>query len=146
MPQRTREVLSRDTFLQLVRLHDRLTGEFARLFKSEGLTQAQYNVLRILAGAPTGGVPCQYVGERLITRVPDVTRLLDRMVAQEWVSRERSDTDRRVVLVAITAQGRRLCAQLEEPVLELHRRQFGGLSRVQLQELLQGLGAALEAG
>ena len=144
MATRPKEILSRETFLALLRLHDRLNGTFSALFKEAGLTQAQYNVLRILNGAPKGGVSCQYVGERLLTRVPDVTRLIDRMVAAGLVSRERSTEDRRVVLIAITAQGRKLCASLDEPVMDLHRQQFTHMSKASLEALLLGLEEALE--
>ena len=143
MTVRTRELLSRDTLLNLLRLHDRLNAEFVDLFKGAGLTQAQYNVLRILSGAPKKGVPCQYVGEHLLTRVPDVTRLIDRMVSAELVRRDRSEEDRRVVLLRVTARGRRVCAGLTEPVMALHRGQFTHMSRKALAALNEGLEEAL---
>ena len=139
-------LLARDTYLALVRLHDRLEGEFAALFREAGLTGAQYNVLRILCGAPKAGASCQAIGDRLLTRVPDVTRLVDRMCAAGFVTRERSEDDRRVVLVRVTAKGRRQVRELEEPVLDLHRRQFDHLSAARLEDLLSGLEGALDRG
>ncbi|MEM8709889.1 MAG: MarR family transcriptional regulator, partial [Planctomycetota bacterium] len=71
MAKRTKDHVARDTYLALVRANEQLQGSASSLFKSRGLTQAQYNVLRILRGAGGDGLPCQAIGERLITRVPD---------------------------------------------------------------------------
>jgi DNA-binding MarR family transcriptional regulator len=139
MPASTKDLLARDTFLCLVRAHEKLTAEFAELFKARGLTLAQYNVLRILLGGPAEGASCQYVGERLLNRVPDVTRLLDRMQAAGLVRRARAEDDRRVVRVRITPKGRKLCESLAEPVLDLHRRQLAALSASELVALHDGL-------
>ena len=134
-----RDLLARDVYLNLVRVHERLTADFAELFRGAGLTFAQYNVLRILLGGPKEGAPCQYIGERLLNRVPDVTRLLDRMQAAGLLSRSRGAEDRRVVLVRISAKGARLCRGLEHPVMDLHRRQLAGLSARSLAALNEGL-------
>lgn len=141
MPTRNRTDLARDAFLNLARVHDRLSAEFAALFRAEGLTMPQFNVLRILLGGPREGAPCQYVGERLLTRVPDVTRLIDRMEAAGLVRRSRAEEDRRVVLVHATAKGRTTCEGLAAPVRKLHRKQF---EHVSLQTL-EALDGALEA-
>ena len=131
---RTRSELSRDAFLAVVRVQDRLAGDFQRLFKAQGLTQAQLNVLRILIGAKQP-IPCQLVGERLIQRVPDVTRLLDRMEKVGLVQRSRSAADRRVVLVTMTPEGRRRSNRLAAPTLALHEKQMQGLSASELRQL-----------
>jgi DNA-binding MarR family transcriptional regulator len=143
MATRPKDLLARDVYLNLVRLHERLDGGFAELFRRAGLSGAQYNVLRILRGAPRAGAPCQYIGERLLTRVPDVTRLLDRLGAAGLVTRRRSDEDRRVVLARLTAAGRELLARLDAPVAELHRRQLAGLSLKDLAALNRALEQAL---
>lgn len=143
MASATRLESSRDVYLNLVRLQDRLGAEFTALFREHGLTQAQYNVLRILIGAPTEGGSCQYVGERLVTRVPDVTRLIDRMVSAGLVQRSRSEVDRRVVLIRPTAKGRRLCDRLTEPVGDLHTRQMAHMPVKELAALNAALEAAL---
>ena len=130
---------ARDTYLNLLRVHEKLFGEFSALFREHGLTHAQFNVLRILLGAPAGGVPCQYISERLLNRVPDVTRLIDRMEAAELVRRERSTEDRRVVLVAATRKGKKLCEDLARPVMDLHRRQLAHVSPRKLEQLNKGL-------
>jgi len=118
MPAR-RPQLAQDVFLNLLRVHERLNGAFAELFRAHGLSPAQYNVLRILRGAGEA-LPCSAIGERLVTRDPDVTRLVDRMERQELVRRLRSAHDRRVVLVELAPGGRRLLEGLDEPVRELH--------------------------
>jgi len=130
-----RQLAGRSVYFELLHTHDRLQGEFAQLFKQRGLTHAQFNVLRILRGGGPDGLTCQQVGERLIHRLPDVTRLLDRMEAAKLVSRERSPTDRRVVLVRLTAEGRRMVDDLDEPVLSLHERQVAHLTARDLEEL-----------
>ena len=142
-PTRTREILARDTFLNLVRVHERLEADFAELFREHDLTAAQYNVLRILLGGPREGASCQYIGERLLNRVPDVTRLLDRMERAELVSRVRSAADRRVVLVSVTTKGSRLCKKLDGPVMELHQSQLEGIPLKALRALNEGLEAIL---
>ena len=128
MGKRTRDIIARDTYLSLVRANEQLQAEASDLFKGHGLTQAQFNVLRILRGAGEDGLPCQAIGDRLVTRVPDVTRLLDRMERDGLVLRTRSSGDRRVVIATLTALGTTKVGELDEPVLELHRSQFRGLS------------------
>ena len=137
------ETLEQETFLNVVRLHEKLMAETAEVFRSHDLTPAWFNVLRILLGGPKEGAPCQYVGERLLNRLPDVTRLIDRMEAAGLVTRERSGSDRRVVLIRVTATGRKACEALREPVLALHRKQFAHLSRTALEQLDRRLREAL---
>ncbi len=131
---RTRPELSRDAFLAIARVQDRLSGDFQRLFKTQGLTITQLNALRILIGAKQP-IPSQVVGERLIQRVPDVTRLLDRMEKEGLVERTRSLEDRRVVLVSVTPEGRRRSARLTQPTLALHEQQMKALSATELRQL-----------
>ena len=142
---RRRDLASQDLFLDLVRAHEQLMGEFQELFKAHGLTMAWFNVLRILLGGPAEGLPCQAVAERLVQRVPDVTRLLDRMEKAGLVTRQRSASDRRVVLVTPTDEGRSRCDALADPVLALHARQLEHLSLDELGSLHVGLRSLLEA-
>jgi DNA-binding MarR family transcriptional regulator len=107
---------------------------FSDLFKAHDLSTTQYNILRILRGTEEG-LSCSEVGERLITRVPDITRLLDRLEKRGLVRRERSATDRRVTLVHLTEAGQRLLRPLDTPVNELHRRQLQHLGSKRLKEL-----------
>ena len=135
---------ARDAYLGLVRVHEKLAGQFSDLFRDHGLTQPQYNVLRILAGGPDTGVSCHYVGERLLNRLPDVTRLIDRMEATGLVKRSRSTEDRRVVLIRLTAKGRKVCEGLAGPVMDLHKRQFAQLTPGRLEVLTKCLQEVLE--
>jgi DNA-binding MarR family transcriptional regulator len=126
-------------FLELVRTTELLSRSFAQLLKAEDLSAAQYNVLRILRGCPEG-LTCSEVGNRMITRDPDITRLLDRMEKRGLISRGRHDKDRRVVLTRITQGGLDLLARLDQPVRDTHRQLLGhlGAERLQLlRELLQ---------
>jgi DNA-binding MarR family transcriptional regulator len=123
--------------LNLVRTGDLLQLDFTRLFREHGLSPPLYNVLRILRGAGGAGLPCLEVAGRMIGSVPDITRLIDRLEKSGQVERTRSTDDRRVVLVRITPAGLKLLARLDKPVLDLHQRQLGHLSRKELAQLNQ---------
>ena len=120
--------------LNLARTDDRLQAGFARLFKRHGITGAQYNVLRILRGAGEP-LPCQEIAGRMVTHLPDITRLVDRLEQAGLVERSRTSEDRRLVLTRITEPGRRLLGELDEPVLQLHKLQLGHLTADELAEL-----------
>ena len=95
-----------------------LHGEIAGTLAPHGITNAQYNVLRILRGRHPGCATCSEIGERLLDRTPDVTRLLVRLESAGWVRRRRADHDRRVVEVEITDAGLALLASLDGPMAE----------------------------
>jgi DNA-binding MarR family transcriptional regulator len=120
--------------LNLARTADRFHDSFGRLFKCHGITGAQYNVLRILRGA-ADALPCQEIAARMITRVPDITRLVDRLEEAGLVARSRTEEDRRLVLTRITDCGLALLARLDEPILRLHREHLGHLTCEELAEL-----------
>ena len=124
-----------EVFLNLVRTTDRLTADVAALFKPHGITMQQYNVLRILRGAGPEGLPSLEVAHRMVTRVPDITRLVDRMAKTGLVVRDRCANDRRVVRIKPTAKGSRLASKLEEPMNERHRQQLRDLNERDLTEL-----------
>ena len=105
-----------EAFLNLQRTAAVLGQEMARWFKKADLTATQYNVLRILRGAHPEALACSEVGERMVTPVPDVTRLLDRLEAVGLVTRCRDTRDRRVVNVAISDEGLARLARLDEPL------------------------------
>ncbi len=125
----------RHAYLALVGLSEQLSAEFAELFGGVGISLVQFNTLRLLVNGPTEGLRCQEIAAGLLHRHPDVTRLVDRMETAKLVQRERSSTDRRVVLVRISNTGRRLCESLYDDVDALHRRQLGGLSAADLKKL-----------
>jgi len=126
-------------FLDLVRTTELLSRPMAQLFKGKDLSPAQYNVLRILRGSPEG-LTCGEIANRVITRDPDITRLLDRMEKRGLISRSREERDRRVVLTRITAEGLDFLGSLDQPVRDMHRRLLGHLGAarlVVLRELLK---------
>ncbi len=130
------ESLEVEAYLNLVRTNDLLEGNVARYLKQHGVSAPQYNVLRILRGAGPKGLPSLAVAERMVTRVPDITRLLDRLADKGWVTRTRSPADGRVVLTRIVAKGRRLLSRLDEPLVTFHREQFGHFKRKELTQLI----------
>ena len=137
-------------YLNLAYTHAQLAARFAQLFKAHGLSEATYNILRVLRGVrkhpenDRDALPCGEIGERLITRVPDVTRLIDRLVKAGLVDRIRGQADRRVVLARITTQGLALLRKLDGPVLGLHEQTLGHLTRSELKQLNQLLERARE--
>jgi len=105
------------------------------LLKPTGLSATQYNVLRILRGAGPEGLACREVGCRMISRDPDITRLMDRMESRGLIARARGEEDRRVVKSRLTAEGLRILVELDAPVQELHRRQLDHLPAKELRQL-----------
>jgi DNA-binding MarR family transcriptional regulator len=112
-----------------------------------GLSTSLFNVLRILRGSHPTALTCGEIGERTIARDPDITRLVDRLSARGLVKRGRSQTDRRVVKVSITAKGLALLRELDPPSLEMPRAVIGHVSAaklrqlaVLLEEVLEGMG------
>jgi DNA-binding MarR family transcriptional regulator len=124
-------------FISLQKTADSLGLEAEQLLKPQGLTGTQYNVLRILRGAEPEGLACSGIGERMISHDPDMTRLLDRMEKRGLISRQRQTDDRRVVKTRITPAGLNLLKSLDQPVRELHKRQFRHLPIARLKTLAQ---------
>jgi DNA-binding MarR family transcriptional regulator len=129
--------LENRVFVALLRLADALSQEAEQLVKAAGLTGAQYNVLRILRGAEPEGLPCSGIGDRMISHDPDMTRLLDRMEKRGHITRNRQTDDRRVVKTRITPQALSLLKTLDQPVQELHKRQFRHIPAARLKILSQ---------
>src|SRR5919107_3417236 len=129
------ESLEEEVILNLARTAEYLGARAAEVFKRSDLTGTQYNVLRILRGAGSEGLSCREIGERMVTTVTDVTRLLDRLEARGLVSRERPAHNRRQVITRVTEEGLRLLAGLDAPVVESHRRLAGHLCEKQLKTL-----------
>src|ERR1051325_9127394 len=94
--------LEDEVFVNLLRTAGAFLWREAEMLKPYELTLPQYNVLRILRGAGPGGLICREIGERMITRDPDVTKLLDRLETRGLVSRERQEKDRRVIVARVT--------------------------------------------
>ena len=130
-------------YVDLLRTCDLLSRGPAQLLKAEDLSATQYNVLRILRGSHEG-LPCGEIANRMISRDPDITRLLDRLEKRSLISRYRETKDRRVVMVGITPEGLKLLARLDDPVESFHREQLGHLGKERLQQLASLLSAVRE--
>ena len=128
-------------FLDLMRTADKLSRGLVQVLKTEDLSATQYNVLRILRGTPEG-LPCGEIASRMITRDPDVTRLLDRMEKRGLISRWRETRDRRVVMAKITPEGLKTAGRLDQPIQQTHCQQLGHLGRARLRALTELLQAA----
>ncbi len=129
-------VLEEQVFINLMLTSDLLARRLEPVLKAAEISPTQYNVLRILRGAPEG-LACSEIGSRMITRDPDITRLLDRLEKRRLVSRCRETKDRRMVLTRITEAGQKLLAQLDGPVLDAHHLQLGHLGPEKLRNLLK---------
>jgi len=128
-------------FLDLARTTDMLSRVLVRVLQPEDVSPTQYNVLRILRGTPEG-LPSGEIAARMITRDPDITRLLDRLEKRGLISRCRESEDRRMVMARITQEGLKVLAHLDGPVEEAHRRQLGHMGKDRLQTLKELLGEA----
>ena len=133
-------------FLAVLKTADALGQEAEQLTKSIGLTATQYNVLRILRGAGADGLPCRGIGKRMISRDPDMTRLLDRMEKGGLITRARQKDDRRVVKTQITESGLSLLQKLDQPMRDLHKKQFQHMVAAQLRTLVDLLDALRNRG
>jgi DNA-binding MarR family transcriptional regulator len=122
------------THLEMMRTMEALSHRFAQVLKAEDLSSTQYNVLRILRGAPEG-LPCGEIGNRMVTRDSDITRLLDRLEKRSLVSRSRETKDRRTVWTRITPEGLKLLARLDEPIRTTHIELLGHLGTKRLNLL-----------
>ena len=124
-----------EAFLNLLRTAFTLERRHAAFLAPFGLTPTQYNALRLLAGAHPDPLPCRQIGLRMVTPVPDVTRLVDRMERKGLVRRRRAADDRRVVAIALTPAGRRLLAAIEAPLATWLETRLGPLGEADLERL-----------
>jgi len=134
------DLIEAEAILNVIRTAEVLQQAIADFLKQFDLSPVQYNVLRILRGAGETGATCSQIGERLLTRDPDITRLLDRMEARGLMTRERSREDRRVVMTRISETGLALVGRIDEPLRAMSKsrlRKFG-------RDALAGLVAELE--
>ena len=122
-----------EALLNLGRTYEFLEQRLAELLKQYQLTPTQYNMLRILRGAGADGVTCSQATERMLSPDPDVTRLLDRMEAQDLIRRERSKEDRRVVITRITDRGLELTNRIDAPLSQLLRQYLGRVGQARLK-------------
>ena len=125
-----------EAFLNLWRTYDRLRMLEDDLFARHGLTAQQYNAMRLLRAAHPDSLATLTLASRLVSRAPDITRLLDRLEERSLVRRERPDDNRRTVRVAITAEGLALLERLTGQIRDCHNRQLGHLSENDLSKFI----------
>jgi len=142
LDKRRFDSLEQEAFLGLWRTYDRLKALEDELFERYDLTPQQYNVLRLLKGSHPSALRTLDLAARLVSRAPDITRMLDKLEGRNLVERERPSDNRRVVEVRISPAGIALLRELQEPVRRCHHQQLGHLSRDQLQFLVELLAAA----
>ncbi len=133
--------LEQEAYLALWRTYDRMRAIEDELFAGFELTAQQYNLLRLLRAAHEP-VPTLSLAERMVSRAPDITRMIDKLEERKLLTRTRSKKDRRTVLVALSQVGIALLDQIAEPLRECHERQLGHLNDQQLKSLLALLKAA----
>ena len=128
--------VEQEAFLNVIKTADFLQQVAAQVLRGHQMSEAQYNVLRILRGAGDEGLKCSEIGDRMVTRDPDITRLLDRIEKQGWIERNRSTADRRVVTTRVTQSGLDKLAELDAPLAESLERVLGRLGSAKLQTLI----------
>ena len=132
-------------FIDLMRTAETISRPIEELLKTKDLSSPQYNVLRILRGS-RDGLTCGEIAKRMITRDPDITRLLDRLEKRGLISRRRdAEKDRRLVLSRITEAGMDLLARLDQPIRDMHRSLLGHLGAQRLRTLAELLVACRAA-
>jgi len=136
--------LEEEVFVNILRTADALSRKLAAMLKRAGLTPPQYNVLRILRGAGTCGHACRQIGDRMIAKDPDVTRLIDRLEERGLVARARDERDRRVITVRVTQRGIALLRRLDSEVDAFDRQVFSHMDGRQLKKLCDLLEVARE--
>jgi DNA-binding MarR family transcriptional regulator len=130
--------------LNLWRTYDRLRAIEDEFFVPYGLTAQQYNVLRLLRAAHPERVATLRLGQRLVSKAPDITRMLDKLAERGLIDRERPADNRRRVQIGITESGLVLLEEMDAPLRESHRRQLGHLTAEQLEQLTALLRLARE--
>ncbi|HEY1273138.1 MAG TPA: MarR family transcriptional regulator [Terriglobales bacterium] len=138
--------LEEETAIALARTSDQLERRVTELLKKHDLTATQYNVLRILRGAGEEGHACSAIGERMVTRDPDITRLLDRMERAGLCVRNRDAHDRRVIVTRVTPKGLDVLRRLDTPVRELNLKLLGHMGEARLKTLLRLLQDVRQTG
>ena len=137
--------IEQEALLSVVRTSAQLMDKFEIFLRPYAITATQYNVLRILRGAEPKGLCRNDLRDRMLTRMPDVTRLLDRMEEAGLVERTRDTEDRRMVTSRISKQASELLATLDPLVAENEKHFFSGISRDQIESLIDVLNVVRNA-
>lgn len=127
--------LEQEVYLNLWRTYDRLRSMEDEVFGPRGITSQQYNVLRLLAAHHPDSVPTLTIADRMISKAPDITRMLDKLEASSFIQRTRPPENRRMVLISITSSGLALLGEIAEPLQQCHSKQLGHLDKLELEQL-----------
>ena len=138
--------LQEEALLSITRTAAVIEHAVAQALRPHEITPTQYNVLRILRGAGSDGLCRLEVGERLVRRVPDVTRLLDRMEDSGLIARRRGKDDRRYVATYITPKGLELLAAIDKEICQIHHEQLGHVDARSLRLLVEVLAKVRDRG
>ncbi len=141
-PVRRFDSPEQEAYLTLWRTYDRLREIEEDFFERWDLTAQQYNVLRLVRAAHPEPVPTLGLVAKLVSRAPDITRMLDKLEARGFITRTRGTADRRAVLIGITGAGLSLLDEMADPLRECHEKQLGHLSRTELDTLITLLNRA----
>lgn len=119
----------------LVHTHSCVTTKSADLYREHGLTEQQFHVLHVLMRGGPGGLPCLEVARQLPTPAPDITRLIERMRRAGFVTRQRLERDRRVVMIELSPRGRQVLERVLPRAAAFHRERLANLSTNELDLL-----------
>jgi len=138
--------LEQEAHLSVIRTAAILMDEVEKFLRPYEITGTQYNVLRILRGAEPDGLCRNEVRDRMLTRMPDMTRLLDRMEDAGLVVRSRERDDRRMVLTRISPRGQKLLADIDDAVQKEHKTRFNRLNDSELRTVIELLAKVRQKG
>lgn len=129
------ELPEEESYLNLLRTAEALTEQYRTLLSSHGLSEPQYNALRIVAARGEKGIPSQAIAADMVTKDPDMTRLVDRLEKAGLVDRHRCEQDRRRIWVRITPKGSAMLTKLKRPLQQKHHEVLGHLGTGKLARL-----------
>lgn len=133
------EHLEEEALVTLLRTSDLLRSAMERIFRTWNLSIEQYDLLRVLNRAPGHRLPCLELGSRILSRAPNITRLVDKLVRKGLTTRRREAHDRRIVTHTLTPEGRRVCVEASREARKEVLRIFAGASKRELQTVIDAL-------
>ncbi|MES2619102.1 MAG: MarR family transcriptional regulator [Bacteroidota bacterium] len=112
----------------------RINDSISDVLKDFDLTQPQFNILRILRGRNGQAATCGDIKNVMIDKNPDVTRICDKLILKELISRQFNSCNRRQVLLSITDKGLELLTSID-PIMDEQMASFGQLDDQALEKL-----------
>ncbi len=135
-----------EAIVGLMLVAEEMGKEVGAICQQHGITHDQYNVLRILRGAGADGLPRCDIAQRMISRSPDATRMIDRLVKQGLVIRGWSEENRRLSIARITPAGLAVLDAIQPELQAMQARRTAGIPEAQLEGLIQVLDRMVGAG